>query len=136
MCKKIIGIVFFIICVAYMWCVNSRPMFDLGKNDFEVYVNGNSSNAIIKRVNELEYIFCFNRYGESCEISESVNADDFFKTFNAKIVKIEQGEFGTNYYAYSSKIKYCVLLFGEKVNLHLFLGNTVKVGSPLIFGSY
>lgn len=134
--KKIIGIVFFIVCSVYFWCVNSCPLFDYGKNDFEVYVNGNSSNATIKRVNELEYIFCFNRYGESYEINESINVNDFFNSFNARIVKIERGGFGVNYYAYSSKIKYCVLLFGERVNLHLFLGDTAKVGSPIIFGSY
>jgi len=40
-------------------------------------------------------------------------------------------------YAYSENLKYFVKIKGEKVNVQICLsGDGVKVGSPLIFGSF
>jgi hypothetical protein len=54
----------------------------------------------------------------------------------AKIIFTEQIEEGTSYYAYSPTIKYRTKIKNKIINLQIFVGKGVKVGSPIIFGSF
>lgn len=138
MLKKILSILTAWFCLLGAWCVNNRPLFlDFG-NEYEIYSMANGSNAKIECANSNSYYTFALKYGESCSLSASEFCQKrFLNQYNARLIFTEQASHGTSVYAYSPQIKYCAYIKGEKVNLHFFIGEqAVKVGSPIIFGSY
>lgn len=121
-----------------MWQTNNQPCFSDYSNTYEVYEYSNSSSASIQPVSHSEYKFAFNKYGESCQIEKSVfSVNDILNSFSANLIKVEKLAHGTSYYAYSPNIKYRIQLQGQYINLHVFDGeDSLKIGSPIIFGSY
>lgn len=111
--------------------------YKYGKYNLTVYYGSNSSTC-----KERKYDFCAllesNKTGERfiCAVDE-INLEEFSRDFKAETVFIEEIAEGTSYYAYSKKIPYYKIIYGKKVNLHIFLGKeNCVIGTPLIFGSF
>ena len=138
MFKKIATILTAWFCLLGVWCVNNKPLFLDFSSDYEVYSMANGSNGNIESANLSNYYTFTLKYGEACVIStSSFCQQQFLKQYNAQLIFIETLDHGKSVYAYSPQIKYCTYINGEKINLHLFIGDSqVKVGSPIIFGSY
>ena len=142
--SKAIRVIFFVmICFIVLITISfntSTPIFKDYANSYELYLNENSSNAKIISANATMYPFIHNKHGESCTVSMVNNKFDLSKfliEMGADLVFTETLEEGTCYYAYSPKIKYRKSVGDRIINLHVYIGkNTVKVGSPLIYGGY
>ena len=127
-----------LITVFGVYFCTQNPLFYGYGDTFEISTRSYSSNAILYNVNERQYRFTVNRTGESCEIfTDEISVEKILEDFSAKLVFVEETARQTSYYAYSSKIKYLKILDGKKVNLHISISKErVKIGSPLIFGSF
>ena len=137
MLKKISVVLLSALVLVYCWGVTASPVFAKYSSEYEVYQKSNSSNATITTVSKREYAKLLYKYGESCVVEkDDFSVDNLFKDFNAKLVWIEKTSYGTSYYAYSPKIKYSKLMFNKKVNLQVFIGEQIKLGTPIIYGSY
>lgn len=130
----------FVVCMAILTLVtflNSGAVIkEEGK--YEVYLGSNSSNCKVVGVDKNEVKRFSLRYGESCEFScESFDLVGLLDEYSAKIVYIEKTENGESYYCFSEKIKFSKTLNGKKVNLHVhWTKEKIKIGTPIIFGSY
>ena len=114
----------------------NRPIFEDYSDSTEVYTCKSGSLCTVTTVENFRFPLLSGVKGQSAVIKEDFDFKEFLKKFDAKIVHEENTEFGVSYYAYSPKIKYCELVCGKRVNLHVFTGSQVKVGSPIIYGSY
>lgn len=74
--------------------------------------------------------------GVSCCVD--MRPEDVLEKYRARLVRRETAAGVTSWYAYSPDLPFRVTLFGETVNLHVALrqDGAVKVGSPIIFGSF
>ena len=127
-----------VLTVFGVYFCTQTPLFYGYGDTFEISTLSSSSKALFQNVNEREYRFSFNRTGESCEIfTDEISVDKILEDFSAKVVFIEETAEQTSYYAYSDKIKYLKILDGKRVNLHISTSNEkIKIGSPIIFGSF
>ena len=125
-----------IFCALLIVLLNTTPIFSGYANYFEVYY-GDSAGQI-HTVDYKEYFLSNNIKGESVTFQKTnFSLDDFLKDFKAKIKVTENIESGVNYYAYSKKIPYRQKVYGKTINLQIFVGEqTVKVGAPMIYGSF
>lgn len=99
---------------------------DSSKNCREVHVD---SNAALKKLTLTD--IC----GESAEYSE-LDIESFIKSVNGEIIFTETLSDSVNYYC-KADLPYSVNLYGEQINLHICVReNSVKVGSPIIFGGF
>ncbi len=116
--------------------INVAPIFSGYANSFEIY-HGDSAGQI-RTVSYIEYFLSGKIKGEGVTLKkENFDLDDFLRDFKAKIKVCENIEGGVNYYAYSRKIPYRQKIYGKTVNLQIFVGEqTVKVGAPMIYGSF
>ena len=115
---------------------NNQPIFSQFNDQCEVYLS-NSSNGQIVYADSKTYPFISGIYGESVTINkEDFALQDFLSNMQAKIIFTEQIDEGISYYAYSPTIKYRTKIKNKIINLHVFVGAGVKVGSPIIFGSF
>ncbi len=137
MLKKTLVFFLAIICLIVGYFINNKPVFANYSDRLEVYLNSRSSQAQIVSVTPSDYLYLKNVRGESfkCE-REEFNLQNFLSEFSAKLIFSEELENGISYYAYSPKIKYQITLNGQKINLQIFIGKIVTVGSPMIFGSF
>ena len=140
MFKKLSVLVLCALCLTICWWINGKPIFNnvKGVKLFEIYQRSNSSSAQIQLVDALEYKLATNKYGEACVVEkQGFNVQDFFNQVNANVVFVEKSAYGTSYYGFSNKIKYSKKIYGKKINIHVFVGESqVKIASPMIFGSY
>lgn len=138
MFKKIATILTAWFCLMGVWVVNNKPIFSAFSSEYEVYSFQNGSNGDIQTTQLKDYLGCSLKYGEACVIDlADFGEKAFLEYYGATIVFLEQTCYGTSLYGYSPKIKYSTIINGEKINLHVFIcENYVKVGSPIIFGSY
>ena len=73
--------------------------------------------------------------GECAEYSK-LDIENFLQSVNGEIVFVESLSDSVNYYC-KADLPYSVTLYGEEINLHICVKNeSVKVGSPIIFGGY
>ena len=136
MFKRLCVIIVAVMLIISGYFINSRPVFVEYSNNFEVYLNSASSSAQIANT-KFGFFSVKNIRGESFKIDiEDFNIEDFLNDYSARIVFVEEIEQGVSYYAYSPKIKYRSKLFGQTINLHIFIGKQVTIGAPLIFGSF
>ena len=116
---------------------NNVPTFSGYATEFEVYVGEASSSAQILSLDANSYPLVKDISGEAVKIDlEEFSLEQFLSDFSAKIVFSEQISEGISYYAFSPKIKYRKKVCGEIVNLQIFVGNSVTVGTPIICGSF
>ena len=125
-----------IIAVILIVFVSITPIFNGYSTTFEIY-RGDSASQI-QTVDYKGYVLAGKIKGESVAIDkQGFDLDKFLRTFRAKIKVIETVGQGVNYYAYSTKIPYKQRVNGKTINLQIFIGeSTVKVGTPMIYGSF
>ena len=131
----------FIAVLSILYVINTSFYLKNLDGRFEVYLVSNSSNAEIVSLDKNEVSLCFSKVGEACLLEEKLDVEKILSTFNATLVFVEEIEGqdykGTSYYAYSDEIKYKKIINGKKINLHIFTCEEyVKVGTPLIYGSF
>lgn len=118
-----------------LWVMGSTPLFYQYSTRLESY-DGYSSQCKIQVNSNLQYLFNFKRCGEAVEV-DFTDYQKILSEFSATVKFTENAEGITSFYAYSPKIKTYILLKGERINLHIALRNAgMKIGSPLIFGSF
>jgi len=122
----------------YFYAVNSLPVFYKYSDRIELYEESGSfgnfslyDGGLIKK-KDIK--------GESCYLY-GVSYEKILKDFSAKHVFSEETLAGESFYAFSPYIPYRVNLNGKIVNLQYFSykeekGEKVKIGTPMIFGSY
>ena len=72
-----------------------------------------------------------------CIEKQEFELHSFLLEMGARIVFSEKTDKKVCYYAYSPKIKYIERVNNHNINLHIVIGeNSVKVGSPIIYGSF
>ena len=136
MFKKVLVLILATCILINLAICNNQPLFSQFNNKFEVYLS-NSSDGQIVFADSKTYPFISGIYGESVAINkEEFCLRDFLSNMQAKIIFTEQIDEGISYYAYSPKIKYRTKIKNKIINLHVFVGAGVKVGSPIIFGSF
>lgn len=138
MIKKVFVFVISAIIILSLFVFNKMPIFANYANSYEAYLTDFSCSNKIINVNKFAYPFMFNIKGESAVLEkETFNLQTFLTDLNAKVVDIESGETYTCYYAYSPDIKKTKVINGQAVNLHIAITDKqVKVGSPIIYGSF
>ena len=136
MFKRICVIFAFLFALAFFWLTNSASAFGERYPVTEVYSSFCSSEPILCK-GKLSYAKNLIRCGEGFYAEKDFDVDGFLLEFSAKTVYIENLKDAVSVYAYSPKIKNFVILFGERVNLHISVGEeTIKVATPVIFGSF
>ncbi len=137
MLKKIICVG---LCISVLFGVNfnSRtPVFHNYSDTFELYIGSASSNSKIITVKKQDFPFVNDVKGESVVLKKDLSVSDIMSRFNAKLLFTETTAEGISFYAYSKNIKYTQNVKGKKINLHVFVANEyIKIGSPLIYGSF
>ena len=138
MFKKML--VLFLALLTFISCYFTfeKPIFKDYSGDYTLYVNSNSSNAIMVDLSDNSYPLVFNKTGESvCFESSDFELQTLLNKYSAKLIFTEKIEDGICYYAFSPKIKYQKIVNGSKINLHVFIGEgRVVLGAPVIFGSF
>ena len=114
-----------------------RICFDGGEN-YVFYCGTSSSDCKTVRADKnakLTRVFLDNVCGESTEYKE-LDIEQFLSSVNGKIIFSESAAGITSYYC-SADLPYSVVIDGTEINLHIAVcENSVKVGSPIIFGGY
>lgn len=115
----------------------NKICFDGGEN-YVFYCGTSSADCKTVRANsnaKITRIFLNNVCGEGAEFKE-LDIDAFLASVGGKIVFSESAAGITNYYC-SANLPYSTVLEGAVINLHIAVReNSVKVGSPIIFGGY
>lgn len=120
----------FAICEARLCFADSESytffVGDTSKNCREVRADG---GAAFKKLTLSDVC------GECAEYSE-FDFESYLKKVNGEIIFIEQLSDSINYYC-KADLPYSVNLYGEEINLHVCVKrDSVKVGTPIIFGGY
>ena len=130
--QKKLSVILSILTLLIFFALSLTPIFNDYADNLEVYQYKYSSNCEIS-----EHLLCLFKTGESGVLKDGVEIESVIMAFNAKIVFVEEINEIENFYCYSPKIKGYTRLKGEKINLHFAKGKReVKVGSPIIFGSF
>lgn len=137
MLKKIICLAVCVFSLFGVWVSGRTPVFAEYSDSYELYVGSASSNARIITVDEKSFPFVQKVSGEGVTLDDDITVQEITEKFDAKLIFTESVAEGVSFYAYSEKIGYKAVVRGEKVNLHVFVGKDyVKVGSPIIYGSF
>jgi hypothetical protein len=96
------------------------------------------SNSSLSVESDKIFLLPSGKTGEEITLEkDKVSVRKIISDYNAKILMTERIEEGISVYAYSDKIPFFKRVFGKKINLHIFIGKSyLKVGTPLIFGSF
>ena len=114
----------------------NKPLFSDYADIYELYLKENSSIAKIVNADKYSFPFYFSFKGEACVV-KCGDEKKIIGDFNAETVFTEEIKDAVIIYAYSEKIPYEKIVNGKKVNLQIVKRNDViKVGSPLIYGSF
>ena len=111
--------------------------FDGGYN-YVFYCGTSSADCKVVRAEgnaKLTRIFLDNVCGEGAEFNE-LDIEQFLSSVGGEIIFSESAAGITNYYC-SANLPYSVAIDGAVINLHIAVcENSVKVGTPIIFGGY
>ncbi|MDE7438906.1 MAG: hypothetical protein K2N23_00090 [Clostridia bacterium] len=115
----------------------TRPCFE-GSESYSFFVGNTSKNCKEVRADSnaaLKKLTLSNVCGECAEYSE-FDFESYLKSVNGEIVFVEELSDSVNYYC-KADLPYSVNLYGEEINLHVCVkSDSVKVGTPIIFGGY
>ena len=138
MLKKLTVILAVVIVAISVVTINKQPLFIEFSDTYELYLYSSSSNAVTVYTDAYGYKNYKKIKGESFKTDKSdFDVEKFFLDMNAKLIFTESIFEGVSYYGYSDDIKYGEMINGQKINLHVFVGkNQVKVGAPIIYGSF
>lgn len=114
----------------------NKPLFSDYADRYELYLKENSSVAEIVNADNYSFPFYVSVKGEACVV-KCGDEKEIIGDFNAEIIFTEETDDAVIIYAYSKKIPYEKIVSGKKVNLQIAKRNgVIKVGSPLIYGSF
>lgn len=114
----------------------NKPLFSDYADRYELYLKENSSIAEIVNADNYSFPFYVSVKGEACVV-KCGDEKEIIGDFNAEIIFTEETDDAVIIYAYSKKIPYEKIVKGKRVNLQIAKRNDViKVGSPLIYGSF
>lgn len=114
----------------------NKPLFSDYADRYELYLKENSSIAEIVNADNYSFPFYVSVKGEACVV-KCGDEKEIIGDFNAEIIFTEETDDAVIIYAYSKKIPYEKIVSGKKINLQIAKRNDViKVGSPLIYGSF
>ena len=138
MFKRVLVILLSFFIVIGLFAFNNTPIFINYADEYEIYLTDFSCSNKIVSVNKYKYPFVFNVKGESAVVEkENFDLQSFLKELNAQLVFCESDQSYDCYYAYSPNIKKSKLINNKMVNLHIAItSQAVKVGSPIIYGSF
>ena len=140
MLKKAITVAISIFLIVSIFLLNRVPTFDKYNyaKEYEVYLTSYSSPSQIIKVDKNSFKFVLGVKGEGFKVDkESFCLVEFLSQIDAELVLKEELENVVCYYAYSKNIKYLEMIKGRLINLHIAVGeNYVKVGAPIIYGSF
>lgn len=138
MLKKILVVISAMSLLISLFFLNNLPLFRSSSKGYEIYLDNCSNSNAIVNISKGAYPFIFNKKGESaCFEKESFELHNFLIEMGARIIFIEEIDCKISYYAYSPKIKYIQRVNDKNINLHIVVAETlVKVGSPIIYGSF
>ena len=138
MFKKLCCLFLSLISLVAVGYLNRAPVFGGFASELEVYIGSPDSTAQIITIGVEQIPITNGVCGEAFTTKkQDFDLNGFLSKFSAKLLFSESIEGGISYYSYSSKIKYNQTVNGKKVNLQVFIGeNSVKVGSPIICGSF
>ena len=103
---------------------------------YKLYLKNYSSECKIIKTDKNGFLAEIYKTGEATVINNS-DVDKILKDFSAETVFYEEVGDITEIYAFSKKIRYKKSVGGKIVNLHIIKNKTtIKVGSPIIFGSF
>ena len=138
MLKKVAIFFSSFVLIISMFFISNTPLFTNKSDSYEVYLESSSNSQNIINVSIKEFALIFNKKGESaCIEKNDFNLHSFLIQMKARVLFIEQIDGKISYYAYSPKLKYMQRVKNHNVNLHVVVGeSTVKVGSPIIYGSF
>ncbi|MCH5143247.1 MAG: hypothetical protein J1G07_06030 [Clostridiales bacterium] len=109
-----------------------------GGYNYVFYCGTSSADCRVVRADgnaKLTRIFLNNVCGESAEFKE-LDIEKFLLSVGGEIVFSESAAGITNYYC-SANLPYSVAIDGTEINLHIAVcENSIKVGTPIIFGGY
>ena len=109
-----------------------------GGYNYVFYCGTSSADCRVMRADgnaKLTRIFLNNVCGESAEFKE-LDIEKFLLSVGGEIVFSESAAGITNYYC-SANLPYSVAIDGTEINLHIAVcENSIKVGTPIIFGGY
>ena len=135
MCKRVFIAIACLLFMVFLVITCSMPIFYRYGKQVKVYINSNSSlcqetlGIKLLQAGKMGESFSFNK-GE-------IDIEKILSDFEAEILFVESIKEGQSLYAYSKKIPYYKTISGRRINLHLFVTKElVKVGTPLIFGSF
>lgn len=136
MFKKVSVSLCVVIILAFLWLSSQTPIFGKYSKQREIYLSPYTSTPLT--VDRITQGLTFIKYGEACELEkENFDIDDFLSEYDAKIIFSESFDGKLSVYAYSPKLKFKQIIKGKTVNLQVVVSeNIVKVGSPIIYGSY
>lgn len=130
--QKKLSIIISSVIVIILFLLGAYPVFGKIAYGREAYQYTYSSNCKIS-----DYVLPLFKTGEAGILKDGVKIEEVIFDFKAKIVFVEEIDGTENYYCYSGKIKGYTAINGKKINLHFAKKqNLVKVGSPIIFGSF
>jgi hypothetical protein len=122
------------IVVVILGCMHISA-FSMGEHTYYLY--SSSSQAEIKQTLSLDELIFVTGESVVIEGEPYALADEILWRFGAEVCFTESTGDTLSYYCYSSRLKGGILLNGNKVNLHLALGDgRLVAGTPVIFGGY
>lgn len=138
MLKRAVAIIVSIILIISLYITYKQPIFKDYAKTYEVSLSDYSLSQGLKKVNSLEFLFVGEIKGESCIIEmDNFKLNEFLDQMKAEIVFEREIDGVKSYYCYSNKIKYQKRVEGQVINLQIATTNKfVKVGSPIIYGSF
>lgn len=109
-----------------------------GGFNYVFYCGTSSADCKVVRADDnakLTRLFLNDVCGEGAEFKE-LDIDDFLSDIGGEIIFSESAAGITNYYC-SANLPYSVTVDGVEINLHIAVcEDSVKVGTPIIFGGY
>ena len=136
MFKKIFA--FFLFLLSLLTLINFKYYNNASvfkdESNLSLYASKNSSRIVLLQNND----FLRTIKAETCTFSrQEFDLEQVLIKYDARLVGIEKIDEGINYYCFSEKIKNRQTVGNLKVNLHIFVGESiVKLGSPYIYDGY
>lgn len=123
-------------CALFLYAVWHSPVFE-GGTDYTLYAAPNSSARSETPSSPLLFKLLAGGTGGESVSYEGDRLQELVSRFRARLLFEEEVCGVRNYYFYSPYLKGCVLVGGQRVNLHIAVGEGRTVaGTPIIFGGF
>lgn len=105
--------------------------------DHVYYFRSSSQSGYVKSEEALPADILYAEIGGESASLKGVTLVEIEEKYSAVLVSEEEASGVYNYYYYSPLLSRCVFIGGKAVNLHVAVrGDSVRIGTPIIFGGY